>query len=133
MRKFQLEAGGKIPMVVVDNADLNLAVEASVNGAYFSTGQRCTTSPHRDRRNSRPRRRSDDRTAGAHLLCSVGREDRRAGRADRQPDHLRADSARARGTFIADVYGQLTDVPLIVPEVNPDAVESCARRGWSWR
>ena len=44
LRKFQLEMGGKNPMVVVDDADLKVAVEACVNGAYFSTGQRCTAS-----------------------------------------------------------------------------------------
>jgi len=31
-------------MVVLDDADLNNAVETSVNGAFFSTGQRCTAS-----------------------------------------------------------------------------------------
>jgi aldehyde dehydrogenase (NAD+) len=44
MKKFQLEMGGKNPMVVLDDADLRVAVEACVNGAYFSTGQRCTAS-----------------------------------------------------------------------------------------
>ncbi len=43
-RKFQLEMGGKNPFVVLDDADLTVAVEASVNGAFFSTGQRCTAS-----------------------------------------------------------------------------------------
>ncbi|HWA49194.1 MAG TPA: aldehyde dehydrogenase family protein [Dongiaceae bacterium] len=43
-RKFQLEMGGKNPFVVLDDADLGTAVEASVNGAFFSTGQRCTAS-----------------------------------------------------------------------------------------
>jgi aldehyde dehydrogenase (NAD+) len=31
-------------MVVLDDADLNVAVAACVNGAFFSTGQRCTAS-----------------------------------------------------------------------------------------
>jgi acyl-CoA reductase-like NAD-dependent aldehyde dehydrogenase len=44
MRKFQLEMGGKNPMVVLDDADLGTAVETCVNGAFFSTGQRCTAS-----------------------------------------------------------------------------------------
>ncbi len=42
MKKVQLEMGGKNPMVVLDDADLKTAVEAGVNGAFFSTGQRCT-------------------------------------------------------------------------------------------
>ncbi len=43
-KKVQLEMGGKNPLVVLDDADLAVAVEAAVNGAYFSTGQRCTAS-----------------------------------------------------------------------------------------
>ena len=44
MKKFQLEMGGKNPLVVLDDADIKVAVEAAVNGAFFSTGQRCTAS-----------------------------------------------------------------------------------------
>ncbi len=43
-RKFQLEMGGKNPLVVLDDADLGVAVDCAVNGAFFSTGQRCTAS-----------------------------------------------------------------------------------------
>ncbi|NKJ46008.1 aldehyde dehydrogenase family protein [Burkholderia sp. SG-MS1] len=43
-KKFQLEMGGKNPMVVLDDADLNVAIEACINGAFYSTGQRCTAS-----------------------------------------------------------------------------------------
>ncbi|MBV9634181.1 MAG: aldehyde dehydrogenase family protein, partial [Methylobacteriaceae bacterium] len=44
MGKFQLEMGGKNPLVVLDDADLKIAVECATNGAFFSTGQRCTAS-----------------------------------------------------------------------------------------
>lgn len=44
MAKFQLEMGGKNPMIVLDDADLGVAVEAVANGAFYSTGQRCTAS-----------------------------------------------------------------------------------------
>ncbi len=44
MRKFQLEMGGKNPLVVLDDANLPTAVECAANGAFFSTGQRCTAS-----------------------------------------------------------------------------------------
>jgi aldehyde dehydrogenase (NAD+) len=44
MKKIQLEMGGKNPLVVLDDADLTTAVECAVNGAFFSTGQRCTAS-----------------------------------------------------------------------------------------
>ena len=43
-RKFQLEMGGKNPMVVLDDANLTVAVEAAANSGFFSTGQRCTAS-----------------------------------------------------------------------------------------
>ena len=42
--KVQLEMGGKNPFVVLDDADLNVAVAAAVNSGFFSTGQRCTAS-----------------------------------------------------------------------------------------
>ncbi len=42
--KVQLEMGGKNPLVVLDDADLGIALNCSVNGAFFSTGQRCTAS-----------------------------------------------------------------------------------------
>lgn len=44
LRKIQLEMGGKNPLVVLDDADLDVAVECAVDGAFFSTGQRCTAS-----------------------------------------------------------------------------------------
>ena len=44
MKKVQLEMGGKNPLVVLDDADLDTAVEVAINGAFFSTGQRCTAS-----------------------------------------------------------------------------------------
>jgi aldehyde dehydrogenase (NAD+) len=36
--------GGKNPMVVLDDADLTVAVEAAANSGFSSTGQRCTAS-----------------------------------------------------------------------------------------
>ncbi|MEO9530072.1 aldehyde dehydrogenase family protein [Roseibium sp.] len=43
-RKIQLEMGGKNPLVILDDADLEIAVQCAVDGAFFSTGQRCTAS-----------------------------------------------------------------------------------------
>jgi len=42
--KFQLEMGGKNPLVVLDDANLDLAVAAALDGAFYQTGQRCTAS-----------------------------------------------------------------------------------------
>jgi len=44
MAKVQLEMGGKNPLVVLDDADLDIAVACAVQGAFYSTGQRCTAS-----------------------------------------------------------------------------------------
>lgn len=43
-RKVQLEMGGKNPLVVLDDADLDRAVDCAIDGAFFSSGQRCTAS-----------------------------------------------------------------------------------------
>jgi len=40
--RIQLEMGGKNPTIVLADADFNLAVENTVNAAFFSTGQKCT-------------------------------------------------------------------------------------------
>jgi aldehyde dehydrogenase (NAD+) len=42
--KMQLEMGGKNPLVVLDDADLDLAVHCAIQGSFISTGQRCTAS-----------------------------------------------------------------------------------------
>ncbi|HEY5364559.1 MAG TPA: aldehyde dehydrogenase family protein [Aestuariivirga sp.] len=43
-RKFQLEMGGKNPLVIMDDANLDAAVAGAVDGAFFQAGQRCTAS-----------------------------------------------------------------------------------------
>lgn len=40
--KAQCEMGGKNPVIVLEDADLDLAVDGIVSGAFGSTGQRCT-------------------------------------------------------------------------------------------
>jgi acyl-CoA reductase-like NAD-dependent aldehyde dehydrogenase len=40
--KVQCELGGKNPLVVLEDADLELAADATAQGAFGSTGQRCT-------------------------------------------------------------------------------------------
>ena len=40
--KVQCEMGGKNPVVVMEDADLDLAVESTAQGAFGSSGQRCT-------------------------------------------------------------------------------------------
>jgi aldehyde dehydrogenase (NAD+) len=42
--KVQLEMGGKNPLVIADDAELEQAVECAISGTFYSTGQRCTAS-----------------------------------------------------------------------------------------
>lgn len=42
--KVQLEMGGKNALVVLADADLDVAVRCALDGAFFATGQRCTAS-----------------------------------------------------------------------------------------
>ena len=42
--KLQMEMGSKNPLVVMDDADLDRAVEIAINGAFGGTGQKCTAS-----------------------------------------------------------------------------------------
>jgi alpha-ketoglutaric semialdehyde dehydrogenase len=42
--RVQLEMGGKNPLVVLDDADLERALMCALDGAFFATGQRCTAS-----------------------------------------------------------------------------------------
>jgi acyl-CoA reductase-like NAD-dependent aldehyde dehydrogenase len=42
--RSQLEMGGKNPLVILDDADLDVAVDCAIQGAFVQTGQRCTAS-----------------------------------------------------------------------------------------
>jgi len=42
--RVQLEMGGKNPLVVLDDADLERAIACAIDGAFYGTGQRCTAS-----------------------------------------------------------------------------------------
>lgn len=42
--RVQMEMGGKNPLIILDDADLDLAVAIALDGGYFATGQRCTAS-----------------------------------------------------------------------------------------
>ncbi|MRH77157.1 aldehyde dehydrogenase family protein [Spiribacter sp. C176] len=42
--RVQLEMGGKNPLVVLNDADIDVAISIAVSGGLYSTGQRCTAS-----------------------------------------------------------------------------------------
>ncbi len=43
-KDFMMETGGKNPIIVMDDADLDLAIEGALWGGFGTTGQRCTAS-----------------------------------------------------------------------------------------
>ena len=44
MARVQLEMGSKNALVVLNDADIEIAVQCAVSGAFFGTGQKCTAS-----------------------------------------------------------------------------------------
>ena len=83
MAKFQLEMGGKNPMVVLDDAELDVAVSAALNSGYFSTGQRCT--------------------ASSRLIVTQGIHDRFVDELVKKIESLNVGDARKAGTDIGPV------------------------------
>lgn len=86
MARFQLEMGGKNPMVVLDDADLDLAVNCAINSGFFSTGQRCT--------------------ASSRLIVTEGVHDRFVDAMVERMKALKVDDARKPGTDIGPVVDQ---------------------------
>ncbi len=85
-KKVQLEMGGKNPQVVLDDADLDTAVELCVQSAFFSTGQRCT--------------------ASSRLIVTEGIHDRFVEAMARRMKGLKVDNALMAGTDIGPVASQ---------------------------
>ncbi|TCR92003.1 aldehyde dehydrogenase family protein [Rhizobium sp. BK376] len=85
-RKYQLEMGGKNPMVILDDADLTVAVEAAANSAFFSTGQRCT--------------------ASSRLIVTEGIHDRFVAAMTEKLKTLNVDDAMKPGTHIGPVVDE---------------------------
>ena len=73
----------RIPLVVLDDADLKTAVECAVNGAFFSTGQRCT--------------------ASSRLIVTEGIHDKFVGALVERLQGLNVDDAVKEGTHIGPV------------------------------
>jgi aldehyde dehydrogenase (NAD+) len=86
MAKFQLEMGGKNPMVVLDDADLDVAVAAAVNSGFFSTGQRCT--------------------ASSRVIVTEGIHERFVAAMVERMKTLKIDDARKKGTDIGPVVDE---------------------------
>jgi len=86
LAKVQLEMGGKNPQVVLDDADLDVAVNCALQSAYFSTGQRCT--------------------AASRLIVTQGIHDRFVAALGERIRALKVDDALKDGTEIGPVVDQ---------------------------
>jgi len=84
--KVQLEMGGKNPLVVLDDAELERAIDCAVNGAFFSTGQRCT--------------------ASSRLIVTAGIHDRFVQALRQRVDALVVGNALTRGVEIGPVVSE---------------------------
>lgn len=84
--KFQLEMGGKNPLIVLDDADLAVAVNCAVQGAFYSTGQRCT--------------------ASSRFIVTRGIHDRFVKALIERMTQLQVDDARRAGTDIGPVVDE---------------------------
>jgi alpha-ketoglutaric semialdehyde dehydrogenase len=86
LAKVQLEMGGKNPQVVLDDADLDTAVNLSIQSAFFSTGQRCT--------------------ASSRLIVTEGIHDRFVDAVTKKLQTLKVDDALKDGTDIGPVVDE---------------------------
>jgi aldehyde dehydrogenase (NAD+) len=86
MARVQLEMGGKNPLVVLDDADMPNAIETAVQGAFFSTGQRCT--------------------ASSRLIVTEGVYDQFVDGVEARLKQLVTDNALKEGTHIGPVVNQ---------------------------
>jgi aldehyde dehydrogenase (NAD+) len=84
--KFQLEMGGKNPLVVLHDADIEVAVECAVSSAFYSTGQRCT--------------------ASSRLIVEASIYDEFVAKTQLAIEKLTVDDARKAGTSIGPVVDQ---------------------------
>jgi len=86
MAKFQLEMGGKNPFLVLDDANLDVAVNSALNSGFFSTGQRCT--------------------ASSRVIVTEGIHDRFVAAMVEKLKALKVDDARKAGTDIGPVVDE---------------------------
>jgi betaine-aldehyde dehydrogenase len=114
LKRTHLELGGKAPVVVFDDADLENAAEAIAGAGYFNAGQDCTaatrvlagprihddfvdalTEQARSTRTGMP----DNEDAAYGALNNANQLNRVSGFVDRLPDHA---SLRTGGTALGD-------------------------------
>ena len=131
LKNVHLELGGKAPVVVFDDADIEQAAEAIGTAGWFNAGQDCTAAsrvlagpghPRRLRRGahragagtrSRARRRTGTRSYGP--LNNANQIDRVAGFVDRLPGHAEVTNGGSRLDGKGYFYG-----PTVVAGLRQD-------------
>jgi betaine-aldehyde dehydrogenase len=111
LKRVHLELGGKAPVIVFDDADIELAVEGIVTAGYFNAGQDCTAATrilvqegiHDEFVAALAEYARDHATTGAPdedvLFGPVNNADqfaRVAGFVDRLPDHAKVETGGSR-------------------------------------
>jgi acyl-CoA reductase-like NAD-dependent aldehyde dehydrogenase len=84
--KLQLEMGGKNPLIILNDAELDVAVRVALDGSFLSTGQRCT--------------------ASSRLIVQKGIHDRFVAALSAALKNQVIDDARSPGTTIGPVVDQ---------------------------
>ena len=126
LKRVHLELGGKAPVVVFDDADIEAAAEGIAAAGYFNAGQDCTAATrvlagpgvHEDfvaalteqakgTRTGRP----DDEDVLYGPVNNVNQLERVSGMVDRMPDHASLDAGGQR------VGGELSDGYFYAPTV----------------
>lgn len=86
LARLQMEMGGKNPQIILDDADLGVAVNVALQSAFFQTGQRCT--------------------ASSRLIVTDGIHDRFVAALRERMETVRVDHALKPGTDIGPVVDQ---------------------------
>jgi len=97
--RLQMEMGGKNPLIVLDDADLERAVLCAVDGAFYASGQRCT--------------------ASSRLIVAEGIHDR----------FVQALAQRAAALRVGDARDPRTQIGPVVSQAQLDKVMSYLERG----
>ena len=136
-KRVQLELGGHNPLIVMADADLDRAVEASYAGAFWSAGQKCTATrriyvqdevydtfkeklarthrPRQGRRSGRPRRRGRARSSTR----------RSSTRSSRRSSGASARAARCSPAASAPTSEGYVIAPTVFEGVGDNAFLSC--------
>ena len=134
LKRAHLELGGKAPVIVFDDADIEAAAEGIAGAGYFNAGQDCTaatrvlagpgvhdefvaalTEQARNTRTGMP----DDADVLYGPLNNANQLERVAGMVDRLPDHARVEAGGRRGTVAGGEQGYFYE-PTVLSGLRQD-------------